>query len=248
MRVAGWALRKGQIVRLSVCPAGGVAFNPRMFHVTILGSGSAGNCALVETPQTRLLDRWRPERAADRAAARAVRGESAGDRRHPAHARARRSRGRAECVVQAIFHADLLQPPDRRGAAEATAPELRKDWRLFVTGSEFTIKDITVETFPVPHDAVEPCGFVLHHGDGRARRADRSRHGDEARARARARGADAAHRDESRREAAAKRHEAAVVGEAADHVAARASLECGGGRTCSRTCSAGGCGARCSGI
>ena len=26
-----------------------------MFFVTILGSGSAGNCALVETPQTRLL-------------------------------------------------------------------------------------------------------------------------------------------------------------------------------------------------
>src|SRR6202012_3449583 len=27
----------------------------RMFFVTILGSGSAGNCALVETPQCRLL-------------------------------------------------------------------------------------------------------------------------------------------------------------------------------------------------
>jgi phosphoribosyl 1,2-cyclic phosphodiesterase len=26
-----------------------------MFFVTILGSGSAGNCALVETAQTRLL-------------------------------------------------------------------------------------------------------------------------------------------------------------------------------------------------
>ena len=26
-----------------------------MFHLTILGSGSAGNCALVETPKTRLL-------------------------------------------------------------------------------------------------------------------------------------------------------------------------------------------------
>src|SRR5258708_16402360 len=27
----------------------------KMFSVTILGSGSAGNCALVETPKTRLL-------------------------------------------------------------------------------------------------------------------------------------------------------------------------------------------------
>src|ERR1700761_4160347 len=26
-----------------------------MFHLTVLGSGSAGNCALVETPRSRLL-------------------------------------------------------------------------------------------------------------------------------------------------------------------------------------------------
>jgi phosphoribosyl 1,2-cyclic phosphodiesterase len=46
-----------------------------------------------------------------------------------------------------------------------SSPQSRKDWRLFVTGSAFSIKDITIETFPVPHDAVEPVGFVLHHGD-----------------------------------------------------------------------------------
>ena len=40
----------------------------------------------------------------------------------------------------------------------------RTDWRLFVTGHAFAIKDLTIETFPVPHDAVEPVGFVLHHG------------------------------------------------------------------------------------
>jgi phosphoribosyl 1,2-cyclic phosphodiesterase len=44
------------------------------------------------------------------------------------------------------------------------APELRKDWKIFATGAHFRIKDIDVETFPVPHDAVEPVGFVLHHG------------------------------------------------------------------------------------
>jgi phosphoribosyl 1,2-cyclic phosphodiesterase len=47
----------------------------------------------------------------------------------------------------------------------SASAKVRKDWRLFVTGSAFSIKDITVETFPVPHDAVEPVGFVLHHGD-----------------------------------------------------------------------------------
>jgi phosphoribosyl 1,2-cyclic phosphodiesterase len=39
-----------------------------------------------------------------------------------------------------------------------------RNWRLFRTGAEFSICDITVQTFPVPHDAVEPIGFALHAG------------------------------------------------------------------------------------
>lgn len=40
-----------------------------------------------------------------------------------------------------------------------------RHWRLFRTGAEFSICDITVQTFPVPHDAVEPVGFAFHHGN-----------------------------------------------------------------------------------
>jgi phosphoribosyl 1,2-cyclic phosphodiesterase len=43
-------------------------------------------------------------------------------------------------------------------------PSPAKDWSLFVSGSEFAIGDITVQAFPVPHDAVDPVGFVFHHG------------------------------------------------------------------------------------
>jgi phosphoribosyl 1,2-cyclic phosphodiesterase len=39
-----------------------------------------------------------------------------------------------------------------------------RNWRLFRTGSEFSICDITVQTFPVPHDAVDPVGFAFHAG------------------------------------------------------------------------------------
>jgi len=138
-------------------------FAPQMFHVTILGSGSAGNCALVETPQTRLL----------------VDGGLS----------ARQIGVRlAQCGVSPLEIDGILlthEHCDHSGALnvwckqfptpiycnrltaeilQKDTPELRKDWRLFVTGSEFTIKDITVQTFPVPHDAVEPVGFVLHHG------------------------------------------------------------------------------------
>ena len=42
--------------------------------------------------------------------------------------------------------------------------EQHRDWRFFRTGAEFSICDITVQTFPVPHDAVEPVGFAFHAG------------------------------------------------------------------------------------
>ena len=134
-----------------------------MFSITILGSGSAGNCALVETPQTRLL----------------IDGGLS----------SRQTVTRlAQCGVNPLEIDGILlthEHGDHTGALnvwckqfstpiycnrltaeilQREAPEPRKDWRLFVTGSAFAIKDITVETFPVPHDAVEPVGFVLHHG------------------------------------------------------------------------------------
>jgi phosphoribosyl 1,2-cyclic phosphodiesterase len=41
-----------------------------------------------------------------------------------------------------------------------------RNWRIFATGSEFSICDIKVQTFPVPHDAVDPIGFAFHAGSG----------------------------------------------------------------------------------
>ena len=35
---------------------------------------------------------------------------------------------------------------------------------MFRTGAEFSICDITVQTFPVPHDAVDPVGYAFHAG------------------------------------------------------------------------------------
>jgi len=39
-----------------------------------------------------------------------------------------------------------------------------RNWRIFRTGAEFKICDITVQTFPVPHDAVDPVGFAFYAG------------------------------------------------------------------------------------
>src|SRR5260370_9102731 len=44
--------------------------------------------------------------------------------------------------------------------------EQHRNWRIFATGAEFSICDITVQTFPVPHDAVDPLGFAFYAGSG----------------------------------------------------------------------------------
>ena len=44
--------------------------------------------------------------------------------------------------------------------------EQHRNWRIFRTGAEFSICDVIVQTFPVPHDAVDPLGFACHAGSG----------------------------------------------------------------------------------
>ena len=41
-----------------------------------------------------------------------------------------------------------------------------RNWRIFRTGADFSICDVNVQTFPVPHDAVDPIGFAFHAGSG----------------------------------------------------------------------------------
>ncbi len=140
-------------------------FHRPMFSVTILGSGSAGNCALVETPQTRLLidGGLSAKQIGLRLAQCGVHPTEIdgillthehGDHCGALHVWCKQF---ATPIYCNRLTAEVLQ--------SGAASETRRDWRMFVTGSEFTIKDITVQTFPVPHDAVDPVGFVLHHGD-----------------------------------------------------------------------------------
>jgi phosphoribosyl 1,2-cyclic phosphodiesterase len=44
------------------------------------------------------------------------------------------------------------------------ALDQHRNWRIFRTGAEFSICDILVQTFPVPHDAVDPVGFAFYAG------------------------------------------------------------------------------------
>lgn len=40
-------------------------------------------------------------------------------------------------------------------------------WNVFTTGSPFTVGDLTIEPFSVPHDSMDPVGFVIARGPAR---------------------------------------------------------------------------------
>lgn len=40
-------------------------------------------------------------------------------------------------------------------------------WKVFSTGSAFQIGDLTINPFTVPHDAYDPVGFIIGHGEVR---------------------------------------------------------------------------------
>ena len=134
-----------------------------MLAVTILGSGSAGNCALVETPACRLLiDSGLSARQICARLATASIEPSAIDAILVTHEHIDHAAG-IEVFCKKfgtpVFCNTLTADAIQRSNAGAS----RKDFRFFLTGAEFVVGDITVQTFSVPHDAADPVGFVLHH-------------------------------------------------------------------------------------
>ena len=52
--------------------------------------------------------------------------------------------------------------------ARAIQPKLKHnpEWRIFNTGSTFQFRDLTIESFSLPHDAHDPVGFKFTSGRG----------------------------------------------------------------------------------
>lgn len=132
-----------------------------MFTLTILGSGSAGNCSLVQTDRCRLLvdGGLSARQIATRLAAAGVDPATLDGilitHEHCDHI------GGLEVFCkkfQVPIYCNALTAETMRHGGES----VKKDWRIFATGGDFSIHDIHVQSFPVPHDAVDPVGFVLH--------------------------------------------------------------------------------------
>lgn len=132
------------------------------FRVTLLGSGSNGNCTLIETSRIRLLvdAGFSGKQIAARLAGLGLALEDIHGvlltHEHSDH------------VMGLPVLANRMKIPVycNRLTAECLKPELPKfqDWQIFRTGESLELGDLTVDTFPIPHDAYDPCGFVFHRG------------------------------------------------------------------------------------
>jgi len=137
-----------------------------MFSLTMLGSGSAGNSALIATDHCRLLvDGGLSARQLVVRLALCGFAPNELDGVLLTH-----EHGDHVCGLEVLCRKFQVPIYCNRLTAEAIrypgAPGLReyRNWRIFRTGSSFSVCDITVETFPVPHDAVEPVGYTFHAG------------------------------------------------------------------------------------
>lgn len=134
-------------------------------HITILGSGSAGNCTLIETDTTRLLvDAGLSGRQIAQRLALIGRQIDQISGVILTHEHSDHTRG-----LGVLCRARALPVYANRLTAEAvtTDPDwedrVRISWRLFATGGSFEVGDLLVESFSVPHDAYDPVGFVIRH-------------------------------------------------------------------------------------
>ncbi len=133
-----------------------------MLGLTILASGSSGNCSVVDTPRSRLLvDAGISSRQIVKRLAIAGLSPLELDGIVLTH-----EHGDHVCGLPVFLKNFPLPVYCNRATCELLKREgldFHRDWRVLETGQSFSIKDLEVETFSVPHDAVDPVGLVFHY-------------------------------------------------------------------------------------
>ncbi|HRQ89621.1 MAG TPA: MBL fold metallo-hydrolase [Bacteroidia bacterium] len=136
-----------------------------MLHLAVLGSGSSGNSALVCHEDTRIL-----VDAGLSARQLCVRLEALGVEADSltaillTHEHGDHTRGldvfcrKRKIPIYATVHTSAVV---REGIASPVA------WRQFEAGNDFRIGGVEVHSFSVPHDAVDPVGFLFDCGQSR---------------------------------------------------------------------------------
>jgi len=134
-----------------------------MLQLCVLGSGSSGNCIYLSTGKHRLLvdaglsgkeiERRLKVIGVDPASIAAV----CVTHEHEDHIG-------TLGLLKKRYGMRLYANSGTVEAIELAGKESGMDWNIFSTGYRFAMDDIEVEPFSVPHDAMDPVGFVFRCG------------------------------------------------------------------------------------
>jgi phosphoribosyl 1,2-cyclic phosphodiesterase len=132
----------------------------------ILGSGSAGNCALLVSAHARVLvDAGFSARRLGELLAAAGESLDGIDAVFLTHEHGDHAAGVAG--LKKFPRIKVFANAATRRAVQAGLGHT-PDWQVFETGTTFVFRDLEVRSFSVPHDAQEPVGFTFaagHEGD-----------------------------------------------------------------------------------
>lgn len=132
--------------------------------LTILGSSSSGNAALLTTPRCRvLIDAGFSGRKLGELL------EATGTRLEDIDAVFLTHEHNDHCAgVSGLSKLPKLRFFSNHGTAASLKGCLKREvkWQVFETGSTFTFADLEVTSFSIPHDSTEPVGFLFSHGGG----------------------------------------------------------------------------------
>jgi phosphoribosyl 1,2-cyclic phosphodiesterase len=136
-------------------------------QITVLGSGSGGNCTLVETDATAvLIDAGLSCRQITQRLAATGRSLERLAAILVTHEHGDHINGLAVlCKKRPIpVYANRLTADATKSiiAAAAGKPAAHIAWHLFTNGQGFSVGDLTIEAFSIPHDAQDPVGFAVH--------------------------------------------------------------------------------------
>jgi len=132
------------------------------FSFTILGSGSGGNCAYLESSSVKLL----------------IDAGFSGKQIAERLSQIGKDVSEIDAILLTHEHSDhvaglkvLCQRYKiplfcNRLTREVLMGELPNydGWKIFSTGEAFALGDLFIENFSLPHDACDPVGFLIHAG------------------------------------------------------------------------------------
>ena len=134
-------------------------------QLTILGSGSSGNCAYLETDETRLLiDAGFSNRQIRQRLASIGRAPEGLNGILITHEHTDHINGLAGLANK--LNIPIYCNRDTKAAIEYQF-SMKFHCQVFETRNSFEIGDVKVDTFDIPHDAADPVGFLLNTTSGK---------------------------------------------------------------------------------